>query len=253
MTIKLPEGFSWHDELPLGEETQRLMHQLWPNFIVQDSDIPHPELTAEIEIEELQRRFPIWGIRESATGKLVAYISGALVQADLQALPEKGWAFAIESALTAKSPNCFCMIVANVDPAFSKLGLSECLLERAKLGASQLGFQTVIAPVRPIGKKKFQDISMEEYLATSSDPWLRLHQKLGGRVVSICHKSVVVNASLSRWEEWLGHKIVRSSSHLEKIGLPEGLSPLVLDWDKSIGTYTEANIWVRYDLKATAT
>jgi len=48
------------------------------------------------------------------------------------------------------------------------------------------------------------------------DPWLNQHLGSGGKIINICHESIQVKASLSKWTEG------------------------------GIGIYNEPNIWVRY-------
>jgi len=246
----LPEGFRWDPDLTVGEETAALTRLVWPKYLIEPSDIPEPALQFEIEAIELARRFPLWGIRQTETGCLAAYLNGALIHADLSSneFPDQGWSFAIEKAYSPEIPNCLCLLVANVDPPLRKLGLSQLLLEKAKEVTAALGYSTMIAPVRPTRKHEFPAMPMSEYLKKCAedggifDPWLRTHARYGAEILNVCSRSVEVKATLAKWHAWLGVTLPRAG----ECELPGGLAPLQIE--NGIGIYRESNVWVRYRL-----
>src|SRR4051812_20372110 len=107
-TTGLPEGFLWADALDLGEETAHLTRTLWPGYLSEESDLPEPGLSFEIDADELALRFPNWGIRRASDQKLVAHLSAALISEDLAktSFPDTGWQYAIQAAYSADVPNC---------------------------------------------------------------------------------------------------------------------------------------------------
>ncbi len=239
--VSLPSGFYWDEQLQLGAETAALTARVWPVYLVEDSDRPEPGLRLEITEAELARRFPVWGIRRADTGALAAYINAAVIRADLEAsqLPDQGWRFAIQAAVKAETPNCLCLLVANVDPASRGAGLSACLLERAKAETRGRGLDTLIAPVRPLRKDWAPGQSEAD-----SDPWINLHLRAGGEVVNVCAESVRVEASLGLWRRWTGLGLGASGEY----ELDGARGPLVVDHVAGIGVYREPNVWVRYRL-----
>ncbi len=244
-SLSLPQGYRWDDSLKQGDETARLSSLVWPNYLILESDIPEPGLKFEISEAEFMRRFPVWGIRRSESGELVAYMNAVQLSVDLSAddLPDSGWRFAIQSAGSKQKPNCLCLLVANVDPNARGLGLSQLLINRAKQATLDLGFDTMIAPVRPTLKHNSPLISMKEYISKQTDPWINMHCKSGGRIANICSESVLIKASLPKWREWTGLPLLTAGEKL----LPGGLAPLRVDIEKNIGTYCEPNVWIRYD------
>ena len=246
----IPDGYFWDPDLKLGEETGALTKLVWPNYLIEASDISEPSLKFEITHEELIRRFPVWGIRRASDQKLVAYGHGILVAADLtqNQLPDSGWRFAMESVLAEPKPNCMCLLVANVDPAARGLGFSKVLVEKAKAVTLDLGFKEMIAPVRPTLKQDFPEQTLDEYIQKRDeknevfDPWLKLHVRLGGEVLNVCHESVIINATIKKWSQWLSAEFHQSGKYI----LPMGLAPLDINLEKNIGTYVEPNVWVRY-------
>lgn len=248
--ISLPPGYSWDNSLQQGRETSQLTALLWPPYLVGQSDIPEPGLKFEITREEFARRFPVWGVRRDSDQKLVAYLNAVLLHADLSSpeLPDDGWTFAIRAAAAATPPNCLCLLAANVHPDARGLGFSRVLIERAKQAARDLGFTTVIAPVRPTLKHRFAELSMADYVAKRSDdgkaydPWLRIHEESGGQVTNVCGNSVRIEATLPLWRRWTNHPLDRSGAY----ELPDGLAPLHVDIASHRGVYVEPNVWVRY-------
>jgi GNAT superfamily N-acetyltransferase len=253
MSIQLPAGYHWDDRLKLGRETAFLTALVWPAYLASDSDIPDPGLKFEISREEFARRFPAWGIRRDDTNELVAYANAAQLYVDLSDdfLPDTGFTFAIQSAASKAQPNCLCLLVANVDPKARGLGFSQALINRAKLACLELGFETMIAPVRPTLKHSLPLTSMGDYIfkRTSNgeiyDPWIKMHVNSGAQMVNVCADSIRVQATLGKWREWTGLPLEKSGEQL----LPGGLVPLRVDVHNNLATYSEPNVWVRYELR----
>jgi hypothetical protein len=66
-------------------------------------------------------------------------------------------------------------------------------------GARSAGLSSgVIAPVRPTWKERYPLISIEEYMGwrrgdgTHFDPWLRIHELVGGEIIAAAPASMVV-------------------------------------------------------------
>ncbi|MGZ3705399.1 MAG: hypothetical protein ACXWP1_05445 [Bdellovibrionota bacterium] len=246
----LPEEFEWDPDFAMGEESAAIAQRVWPRYLCEESDIPQPSLTLEIEEKEFFRRYPAWGLRAKTAGHLVAYTNAVLLAADIEAAryPEEGWQFAIEAGARKAEPNCLCLVVANVDPSVQSRRLSPLLIEKAKTEARALGLSCVLAPVRPSHRHERADLSFEAYVKLRrpdgllADPWLRAHERAGAEQLNICHRSAIVTASIAKWSEWTGQGYPRSGDY----ALERGLAPLVIDLAKGIGTNTEPNVWFRY-------
>jgi hypothetical protein len=111
--------------------------------------------------------------------------------------------------------------------------------------ASRLGLMGVLVPVRPTHKHKFPEEPMEAYCArrnaegSTYDPWLRVHEQLGGRRLGIGEATVTVRRTVGDWEKWTGQKFNRSGQYV----IVEALTPVVIDLEAGIGTYREPNVW----------
>ena len=254
MTLpKLPEGFSWAENVALGTpEVYRLSQISWPRFLLEESDIPDPILKFQISLEDLKEKFKVFGIRHNSSSLLVAFIQAVHVEIDPEAkvLPDLGWRFSIQNASQSSRKNALSLVEASIDPAFRGHGLSKILIERVKYEARLRKFSQLIAPVRPTLKARFPTESAELYCRRKDsdsrifDPWLRVHVEAGAVITNICHNSVCVKATLDKWHEWTGLRFSSSGPML----VDGGLMPVTVDTGANIGIYTEPNVWVKYSL-----
>jgi hypothetical protein len=76
--------------------------------------------------------------------------------------------------------------------------------------AAAAGLRELIAPVRPTLKARYPLIPIERYVewrrddGSHFDPWIRLHERVGGTVIGPCPRSMVMQAPTADWEEWTG-------------------------------------------------
>ena len=54
--------------------------------------------------------------------------------------------------------------------------------------------------------------------------------------------SQTMTGTVEQWEAWTGMRLPSTGSYV----IPHGLSPLYLDHEADLGTYTEPNIWVQH-------
>jgi len=251
----LPPQFSWADQIALGTpEVYRLSQLAWPRFLLEESDIPDPILKFEITVPEFQEKFKVFGLRETATGLLVAFIQAVHVAVDLktQELPQMGWRFSIQNASTRSPKNALSLVEASIDSNFRGHGLSKFLLDRVKQEAREKNFAVIVAPVRPTLKTQFPTETIEAYCERRDergrifDPWLRTHVEAGAEIVNICHESARVQATLPKWREWTGLPFASNGDQL----VEGALTPVQVDLAKNIAVYTEPNVWVKYHLKS---
>jgi hypothetical protein len=118
------------------------------------------------------------------------------------------------------------------------------------IGAAH-GLSRLIAPVRPSNKSQYPLLALPRYLAMEKepglayDPWIRVHQRLEGRVVKICEKSMRVTGSVERWQEWTGMRFPESGSY----PVPGALTLVEVDCEADIGVYVEPNVWMVHELE----
>jgi hypothetical protein len=110
------------------------------------------------------------------------------------------------------------------------------------------GLQSLIIPLRPSEKSKYPLTSLDDYITWTSedglplDAWLRVHVKLGARIIKVCHTSKTIRGTPGEWEKWTGMKFPQSGSYT----IPGALSPLEMDLDKNEGLYIEPNVWIEH-------
>ena len=167
-------------------------------------------------------------------------------------LPDTGWDFALESSVANRRagirPNAVCGLSITVLPEFQRRGVGRRLIEAIVAVADRYKIQRVVMPVRPVSKEKWPNVSMEEFLTFKRDdgfhidPWVRAHQRSGGRILSICRHSMTVSAALSKWEHWSGRTFSKSGEYVVK----GCLAPVIIDTVKGIGLYREPNVWMAH-------
>jgi hypothetical protein len=121
------------------------------------------------------------------------------------------------------------------------------MLDEMRRAAGSHGLRELIAPVRPTRKSLYPLIPIEHYVdwrredGSHFDPWIRLHERVGGRLHGPCPASMTIEAPVADWEEWTGMAFPGDGDHV----FPGGLAPLhVRD---GIGRHVEPNVWLRHD------
>jgi len=169
-------------------------------------------------------------------------------------LPVRGWDGLLEQAFRDherdQQATAVSLIEARVVPDHRRGGLSSVLLDAARRNVQRLGFTDLFGPVRPTEKSVEPRTPMSEYVARvrgdglPADSWLRVHVRLGARIVSVCPLSMVIPGTLAQWREWTGMPL--SSTGLSDI--PEALAPVHVSIEHDHVVYVEPNVWVHHRL-----
>jgi hypothetical protein len=116
--------------------------------------------------------------------------------------------------------------------------------------ARRNGFGSLIAPVRPSGKERYPLVPIERYSTwrrpdgSLFDPWMRVHQRLGARVLKPEQRSLRITSTVTDWEEWTGVAFPETGEYW----FPGGLAPVSIDRSRDRGRYFEPNIWMHHRL-----
>ncbi len=171
-------------------------------------------------------------------------------------LPDGGWdammLHVVDDALARREPNLVSALEITVQPEYRGAGLSRQMLDALRENTARLGYRDLVAPVRPNGKHRYPELSIERYLdlrrpdGLSEDPWLRTHQRAGGRIVRIAPRSMTIVGSLAEWREWTGLPFAESGP----VQVPQALAPVACDVTAGWGVYVEPNVWVHHKLTA---
>jgi hypothetical protein len=100
--------------------------------------------------------------------------------------------------------------------------------------------------VRPTLKARYPLIPIEQYVrwrradGAHFDPWLRIHERVGGEILAPCPRSMVIEAPVADWEEWTELRFPEDGEYV----FPGALATLVVR--DGVGMHVEPNVWVRH-------
>lgn len=173
---------------------------------------------------------------------------------DEASLPDTGWdtilACGVVAPVRGRQPTAVSALEISITPEWQSKGLSRVLIGGLRAAAAGAGYRDLVAPVRPFRKADHPDVPMADYVTWRRpdglpvDPWLRVHERAGGRIVKVCAASMVVPGTLAQWREWTGLPFDRSGDVL----VPGGLAPVHVSVEHDHAVYVEANVWVRHQL-----
>ena len=165
-----------------------------------------------------------------------------------------GWDGAVDLAARQRvdgvQPNAACALSITIAPESVGRRLASSIVQALKQATATAGGTDLLAPIRPILKSDYPLIPMAEYAGwrradgATFDPWLRLHQRLGGEVLAVAPTSMTVTGSVADWSHWCDQEFPGSGSYV----IDGGLAPLLVDLTAGTGTYQEPNIWLVHRL-----
>jgi GNAT superfamily N-acetyltransferase len=121
-------------------------------------------------------------------------------------------------------------------------GLSEVMLKHMKEVAGGL----LVAPVRPTLKARYPLTPIDQYAqwrredGSHIDPWLRVHERVGGRILGTAEAAMVIEGDRQEWEEWTGMAFPASGDYV----VPGALVPVRFEHGR--GLYREPCVWVEH-------
>ncbi|OTA15338.1 transferase [Xenorhabdus vietnamensis] len=171
----------------------------------------------------------------------------------LDQLPDEGWDAVLEAGGAAKGKvhaNMVSALGMTVDPEFRGQNIPALLINSLKQTARDEGLQGLVVPVRPSLKSKYPLQDFIEYCGWKNDkgepfdPWIRIHCRLGAKIIKPALRSMDIYGTLEQWQEWTGLKFPQSGEYI----IPGGLVPLVVDIEKQMAYYIEPNLWMYHGL-----
>jgi hypothetical protein len=233
----------------------------------------HPELRSlRYEVlsqptfpEYLQNNTPgnlYWGrLYDDFPGHQLALVEEGELLAELHSVPTpwdgspddlpSGWDEAFLRAFESdREPDVLCALAISVRPDQQGRQLSSRMLTEMRRTAAAAGLRELIAPVRPTRKSDYPLIPIERYMSwrrpdgTHFDPWIRVHELVGGKILVAAPESMRMEAPVSDWEAWTGMQFPGDGDHI----VPGMLAPLhVRD---GVGRHVEPNVWLRHSVGA---
>jgi hypothetical protein len=185
----------------------------------------------------------------------VVLVDGDELVAEAHALPipwdgtvaglPSGWDEGFEQGMTsAEPPGALMALAISVSPTRQGERLSSRMIETFKDNARAAALPAVLAPVRPTWKARYPLIPIERYVewrrhdGSHFDPWIRIHEHVGGELVVAAPQSMTMEAPVAEWEEWTGMRFPEDGEYV----FPGALATLVVR--DGVGTHVEPNVWL---------
>lgn len=226
------------------------MPNTWPKFMLQDP-------IAAVFYSQLPVTFPEYQLLAlDEAGVIIGRVNSAPFawMGSDDDLPERGWDAIIERAFTGhargEQPTAASLLEARVVPMHQGKGLSTALLLAARRNVRRLGHSDLFAPVRPTGKSKEPRTPMLDYVRRTrddglpADGWLRVHARLGARIVEVCPLSMTIPGTLAQWREWTGVPLTCSGP----CDIAGALIPVHVSVEHDHAVYVEPNVWMHHQL-----
>jgi GNAT superfamily N-acetyltransferase len=223
----------------------------WPEFMLHDP-------IANENWHELFDRFSAYqfALLDTETDRMAAMGNSLPFHWDqpLENLPEGGWDWvflkAVQDHEKGVVPNIQSAIQIAIHPEYQNQRLSEKMVQAMRLIGQSHGFKYMVAPVRPSQKSRYPLTSIDDYIQWTNDEglpfdaWLRVHVRLGARIIKPCHEAMTIGGTRAEWEQWTGMKFPQSGKYY----VPGALNPMKMDIQKDEGIYVEPNVWLVHEI-----
>jgi hypothetical protein len=228
----IPPGEAWPQFMLQDPVTDRLWHHLYDDFAA----------------------YQFYLCDE--TGTVVGEGNSIPVTWDGQAdsLPDAGWDAIFEQGVANHeagiAPDTLSALQAMVLPSCQGRGISREIILGMRAIASQQGFKSLIAPVRPSLKSIYPLTPMDSYVRWTRadgllfDPWMRVHERLEAKTLKVAPQSMTIRGTVADWESWTKMAFPESGSYV----VPGALVPVNIDRERDEGLYIEPNVWMHHAL-----
>lgn len=199
-----------------------------------------------------------WGrLYEDHPDFQLALVDGEELVAELHAVPTpwdgsgddlpSGWDEAFLRAFeSGREPTVLCALAISVSPDRQGQRLSSRMLDAMREAAGTAVLRELIAPVRPTLKARYPLIPIERFVewrrgdGAHFDPWIRLHERVGGQILRPAPESMLIEAPVADWQEWTGLSLPEDGTYVVE-GM---LAPLEVAG--GVGRHVEPNVWLRH-------
>jgi GNAT superfamily N-acetyltransferase len=232
----------------LRSRARDLMRE-WPPFMHHDPVANAYFGRVRDEYDDLQ--FFAWEDEADAVAA-EANVVPATWDGDPESLPVGGLDAVLEQSFggSPQQPNVLCALQIVISAEYRGKRLSARMIERmAELGRSH-GYASLIAPVRPSLKHRYPLADIHRYVAwrredgTHVDPWIRTHERIGGEILKVADRSMVIPGTVADWEKWAEMTFPESGEYV----VPGALTLVSIDLEADTGVYVEPNVWMRHRL-----
>ena len=156
---------------------------------------------------------------------------------------------ALERAFVEEGADVLCALLIEVASAQQGRGVSRRVLEAMTELARTHGLDGLVAPVRPNWKERYPLVPIDRYSEWRRadgllfDPWMRVHERLGARVLKPEPQSLRITGTVGEWESWTEMAFPESGEYV----FPRGLALLAIDRAADVGSYWEPNVWMLHE------
>jgi hypothetical protein len=244
--------FSLADRPELTAASQQVMADGWPAFILASAVAARlwPRVLAEYP------SYQVVLVDEASDTVIGAGHSLPLAwDGFVEGLPA-GWDAALEQAIEdrdrSRAPTAAVGLSVTVATSHRSRNLSRQVVDGLRQTVAAHGHQSLVIPVRPSLKSAYPLTDIERYIAWTTaegapfDPWLRVHWRLGARILRACPESMHITGTVADWEAWTGMRFPDSDAYV----VPDALVPVHIDQERDEGVYVEPNVWVYHLLGA---
>ena len=227
-----------------------LTKEVWPEFML------HDQVANEFWHELLDRFADYQFALYDTQNKRAAGMGNSFPlrwEEPLENLPEAGWDWAFQEAVKNHqqgiAPNLQCAIQIVLRRDYQGQGLSDSMVNAVRAVTKSQGLRALIIPLRPSEKYKYPLFSLDDYITWKTeqglpfDLWLRVHVRLGAKLIKVCHNSKTIRGTRLEWEAWTGLKFPQSGQYV----IDGALTPLEVDVEKDEGIYIEPNVWIVHE------
>ncbi len=229
-------------------ETDLRIGPEWPEFMLHD---PVADLLVQC-LERLPEYQFVFVEDDNPVPVAIANSIPLLWEGRIEDLPDEGWDWAltkgIEDLDAGRTPNILCALQIVVFGENRGRGISQQAVTTMKQISANHNLNGLIAPVRPNMKSDFPDTPIAEYIKWENDdgqpfdPWLRVHHKVGGRIIKPCNHAMNISGTISEWQEWTRMRFPKTGDYV----VPGALIPVNIDIESDKGLYIEPNVWVHH-------
>ena len=155
---------------------------------------------------------------------------------------------AVDLGAEGRQPDTLVICAGVVHPEHKGTGTATTLVGALADLAGREGLSKVIAPLRPTLKHRYPLTHINDYAAWTRpdglpfDPWLRLHVRMGARILTVAPRSQTMTGTVAEWESWTEMAFPVSGNYV----IPDGVSLLRIDREQDRGEYVEPNVWVQH-------
>ena len=230
------------------EQTSILTSAAWPEFMLHD-----PVSALFTDLYEKLGKYQ-FALVEKTTGEWIAMGNSIPLAFDGNPadLPDTGWDWALQKGVhdhdTGRKPTILCAIQVVTSPAFKSKGMSIEAVRVMKSIGVEHGLKEMIAPVRPSLKSQYPLTPIDDYINWNNtdglpfDPWMRVHARLGAKVIKPCPLAMRISGTIAEWESWTEMRFPQSGKYI----IPGALRPVDFDIEADRGVYVEPNVWMHH-------